>query len=70
MHDVGAKQLQGASENHGGRHAINVVVAVDHDRLAPLRGQQQTLDGDIKIEQAAVLDMLETRAEIALGHLS
>ena len=60
MDDVPAEPLQGAAQDDRGRDAVDVVVAVDRDALAPLDRREQAIDRGPHVgEQERVVELIE-----------
>src|SRR3972149_2765150 len=55
-----AEPLQGAAQDDRGRDAVDVVVAVDRDALAPLDRREQAIDRGPHVgEQERVVELIE-----------
>ena len=68
MHDVAAEHLERAAKNHGGCNAIDVVVAMNGDALAPSQCLLQPFDGSIHVgEPERVVQVIERRMEKTRG---
>src|SRR5258708_33885359 len=66
-HGAGAKRFEGANENRRRRHSVDVIVAMNENRLAGPSGWSKAVDGDIEVQEAAVLEMIQTGTQIPLG---
>ena len=61
VHDFAAEHFDRAAQDHGGRHAVDVVVAVDGDALASRDGAEQPIDGRAHVrEQKRVVQLVES----------
>ena len=69
-HRARAQRLEGANQDCRRRHSIDVVIAVDEDGLAARGGGPQPLDGDVEVQQSAVLEMVQPRPEIPLRRVA
>ena len=62
--DVGAEQLERAPQNHGGRDAVDVVVAVDGNALATADRQQQPIGRAFEAgEPERIVELIERRVQ-------
>ncbi len=67
VNDVGAKQLEGAPQDHSGCDAIHVVIAVQEDRVAVTHRSGPPLDGGGHIgEQQRIVQLVERRPQVQL----
>ena len=70
VHDVGAEQLQRAAEDHGGRDAIHIVIAVNGDPLAARDRGEHAIDRDRHIgEHHRIVQVIERGIQEAAREL-
>ena len=70
VHDVGAEQLERPAQNHRGRDAVDVVVAVDRDPLLARDGGHDAIDRDAHVgEPHRIVELVERRVQKARGEL-
>ena len=67
VHDVGAEQFERSTQDHGRRHAIDVVVAMDGDAFLAGDGAEDAFDGLAHVgQQKRIVQIGERRRQEAL----
>jgi hypothetical protein len=68
--DVTPHRAQRACEQRRRTDAVDVVVAVHHDRLAVAQGSRNTLDRTVELQhERGVVELVEARTQVPLGRV-